>query len=870
MKSNLNRPIWPYMVILSILFTASMRAPRAWQRVASDESLAPKSATPRRDAAVRLASTALQPSIDARIPTISATTVVPAVAVQENPVATGDDELEEILASVADPADAQAADRAADHETQPELAADEPLPALTFPSEQTERPVHKPMPGGMIFVLTEPEGEAEPTGPQLTATATQPPLTAAPDNSSASDASIAEQWPAPENLLQSLERLANDAQTEAWASKTTDLIHRLIATAHLPAEHQANGDRLIDLRRLADQSKSLAQESHDATLRTALLRARFALRRRLPFWEAALGNDAVTNDASEVTDAELLQHVRVVDESLGDSKADDAWRGFLLLAKLRDALQNDSAISGDERRELREQILERLGQARAKQESRDFAQQDFFMAFDTALRRWSFESVSKPSVLRAVEAYEQDQTQRHVQEVFRLHRTLALSSDRQEQRLAEAIGKTYRNANFRLAVTDDLLNRWLPRDATVAEPVRDRLLGARVVGRSQTTTDVHLRLLPSNDSLRMVLEARGRVYSKTSAESGPAIFYNAGRATFMAEKELIVDASGIRALPSESSAQSRSNLLSVDTSFDSIPLLGSFARGVARSQHDDSQSDANAITQRKIAARARAELDEQVDDKVQQLAEEVRQRFWSPLVNLDLAPTPVELRTTDDRAVMRLRLADGYQLAAHTPRPQAPADSLASIQLHESALNNLLQRFELEGRTFELSELYAYLAKKLGRPPELPEDLPNHVHLTFADHEAMRVRCEGGRLKMTLQLARLETPRDTFQELEVVAYYQPQVRGMHTELARKDSIRLQGEHLNMRDQIVLRGVFSKVFSRNRPWQVIDAAKARDPRLSQMQVTELVLEDGWLGLSIGPLERASSNIARQPLPMRMSN
>ena len=96
MKSNLNRPIWPYMVILSILFTASMRAPRAWQRVASDESLAPKSATPRRDAAVRLASTALQPSIDARIPTISATTVVPAVAVQENPVATGDDELEEL------------------------------------------------------------------------------------------------------------------------------------------------------------------------------------------------------------------------------------------------------------------------------------------------------------------------------------------------------------------------------------------------------------------------------------------------------------------------------------------------------------------------------------------------------------------------------------------------------------------------------------------------------------------------------------------------------------------------------------------------------------------------------------------------------
>ena len=65
----------------------------------------------------------------------------------------------------------------------------------------------------------------------------------------------------------------------------------------------------------------------------------------------------------------------------------------------------------------------------------------------------------------------------------------------------------------------------------------------------------------------------------------------------------------------------------------------------------------------------------------------------------------IAAQTTVDRAIMRLRLAGDEQVGSHTPRPQAPADSLASVQIHESVLRNVVERLNLDGRTFTLPQL---------------------------------------------------------------------------------------------------------------------------------------------------------------------
>src|SRR6266404_3933752 len=114
---------------------------------------------------------------------------------------------------------------------------------------------------------------------------------------------------------------------------------------------------------------------------------------------------------------------------------------------------------------------------------------------------------------------------------------------------------------------------------------------------------------------------------------------------------------------------------------------------------------------------------------------------------LALDPTALTMETTEARLALRSRLAGGDQLGAHTPRPEAPADSLASTQVHESTLNNLLDHLDLAGRTFTLPELHKWLSDKLSRGElKSPDDLPSGVHVTFAAKDPVRVRCDSGRL----------------------------------------------------------------------------------------------------------------------------
>ena len=160
---------------------------------------------------------------------------------------------------------------------------------------------------------------------------------------------------------------------------------------------------------------------------------------------------------------------------------------------------------------------------------------------------------------------------------------------------------------------------------------------------------------------------------------------------------------------------------------------------------------------------------------------------------LALEPTLVAAETTEQRFVMRVRLAGDDQLGSHTPRPQAPADSLASVQVHETAMNNVLAAAGT-GRP----DLHAARVGPAHRPaaqPPLPAQTnPDHedVTITFASHDAVRVRCVDGRIEITLSIAKLAKPPRKWKDFQVRAYYRPEVHGRSVEFARDGVIQLIG------------------------------------------------------------------------------
>ena len=136
--------------------------------------------------------------------------------------------------------------------------------------------------------------------------------------------------------------------------------------------------------------------------------------------------------------------------------------------------------------------------------------------------------------------------------------------------------------------------------------------------------------------------------------------------------------------------------------------------------------------------------------------------------SLLLDPMMIAAETTDKRFSMRIRLAGPDQLGGHTPRPQAPSDSLASIQIHESMLNNVLERLELDGQTFDLAGLGQRLAERLHRYQPKPVDPDQEdVKITFAAKDAVHVRCNDGRLEITLAIARLSKGARKWKDFQV-------------------------------------------------------------------------------------------------------
>jgi hypothetical protein len=265
----------------------------------------------------------------------------------------------------------------------------------------------------------------------------------------------------------------------------------------------------------------------------------------------------------------------------------------------------------------------------------------------------------------------------------------------------------------------------------------------------------------------------------------------------------------------------------------------------------------------KLSARVRDRIDEEVRNRIDKVNLEYQTRVLAPLRTLTLAPTMIESTTAEDRMTMRVRLAATDQLAGHTPRPRAPSGSLASVQIHQSAFNNVLEKLELEGQRLTLTDLREWIESRLNCPGLLKiETDHDDMEITFSDRDAVTVLFQEGQIVITLSITELAKPPRRWSNFQVRAFYRPEVRGLSAVLARDGVIHLIGDSLG-RSQIPLRTVFGKVFHRDRTWLVTPRPMATDPRLAGLKITQFVVEEGWIGVALGPRRSYRYPMAARP-------
>lgn len=452
-------------------------------------------------------------------------------------------------------------------------------------------------------------------------------------------------------------------------------------------------------------------------------------------------------------------------------------------------------------------------------------------------------------LLVAIERYESAADAGHAAAVKTSLAGIGVSPSPAAAELTRAVSDHYLAPNVRLAIHRGFVERMLPETTVTNNPVQDFILGRPVRGRSTVEQSMGVRFLPHAGEIRMELVINGQVASRTVTESGPVAIHSKSQATFVVLKPIHLTVGGLAIGPARGSAATRAQLADIETSFDSVPIMGSLVRSIARNQHDDSRAEASREASNKIVGRACREVDQQSGPKLDEMAARVRERVWEPLVGLGLEPTPVALETTADVASLRLRLAADTQLAAHTPRPRAPADALLSVQFHETVANNTFEKFGLAGRRLELPELARLVCERLGLEPRVPDDLPDGVAVTFAEVAPLRVEFRDGLVHVRVALEAIESGRRNWYDLIAQVAYKPVAAGSQVFLEREGPVRIGGPDHEGRMEIALRTIFGKIFAKERPIALVPEKVTANPRLATVRAVQAVATEGWLGIAL---------------------
>jgi hypothetical protein len=367
-------------------------------------------------------------------------------------------------------------------------------------------------------------------------------------------------------------------------------------------------------------------------------------------------------------------------------------------------------------------------------------------------------------------------------------------------------------------------------------------------------SDLSLRLIPSDRTWKFALENQGRINTGASSRQWPVVIRSDSYAAFRSSTPIEITPDGAVLGSTDVNVQSKTKLRGIRSEFDSVPLFSSLVREIARNRYESMAPVTGQIQKSKIRGGVSGEVDQKVSEQLEKASETLARRLTGPLGTLQLSPLVVDMQTTESRLSARYRVAGDWQLAAFTPRPRAPLASLMSVQMHQSAINNLLETVLPSGEPKSIGEVAAQVKQLFGIQDSLiksdDDDFAADALIQFASTRPITVEIEDDILWVTMRVMRLKHEGIDLRRFIVRAGFRPQVDGLSASLVRDGHLRISGPDMSMRDRLPVRAIFNKVFSARRPLPLVQEEWTSHPGLQGLAVTQAELRDGWIAIAIG--------------------
>ena len=616
---------------------------------------------------------------------------------------------------------------------------------------------------------------------------------------------------------------------------------------------------LDSMKALANRGTIRAESISVSNHRKDWLCAAYSVTRRVDVWKAAWhacrsSNTSIPASSNgfspeSQTLSAVITAIRSDLELTRDAKA---WSKFLLLDDVEQLATRASELQHkQEAKQLAQRILGRLDGKQLTDVQANWLSRPSIDDLRITMQQWASTPVNYEVVLRQIEQIELDAVDQVSKQLAEASQNLRFSGKENDRDLATQLDLHYRNANIRVAIQGDFINRFLPQNEPMTVPIRTRAMGTNIYGRSQVESELEVSLAPSTDRWNLVLQSIGNITTLSTGQQSVVEIHTSGQAKFQSGTSVTVDRSGVTFDKTNVDVSGRIRLRKIETELDEYPILGSFVRTIAERRYVAMAPQANRISNRTAQQQIRAEISDTLDQQTKLANEKLGSLVINPLTRMELAPSVTEMRTTDELLLGRFRVAGEWQMGAFTPRPRAPSESLISTQIHQSAINNTLEKLLPSGEAIPLEEVLRQINASFGKESwEKPQDMPEGVEIRFSSSRPVSIEIEDGGVMLTLRIVQMKRGRAIdLRNVIIKAAYRPQTDGLHAYLVRDGHLSISGPNMSMRKRLPARTIFNKVLSTNHMLPITPKTLQDREAFQGLAISQLELERGWIGLAL---------------------
>lgn len=659
--------------------------------------------------------------------------------------------------------------------------------------------------------------------------------------------------------------------------------------AAIQAFYKADGDVAAQQQQLAKLKSKLGvidraiKDAQYAPIHEALMSLRGPLGRRIAVAEAVL--DTLGADPQTARREHLASKAAAVSAALADLEKDvksvpggSAWLPFIKADDLKSAL----AKSADD-----EAAAAALNTTKAKLARRetltDAAQKQFlsrqsFLNLEDAVDA-QLTAISAPpaadntpalrealqQLVAAIDEFEATSSALAAADARAKWKTVKQLAPDGGDRLEAALSANYFNYNVRMVASEPFLSRLLA-DARVEQgQVSDYILGAAVGGWQTTSTNVGVDLKPAPDRVRFDLVLNGTVQSNTAGATSEATIYTAGYHTFVARKEVTFDGQNFRTAPATIAVNANNTTTGATTRYSGT-LFGGMANRIAMREAAARRPQSQAIAASRVQDRVLPPFNSEADKSFAEAGQELDQQLFSGLRATGLYPDAQRYQSTDSAVRLSTRLMSDGELGGSVAESRLlPEANGAAMVVHESAVNNSIDRIGLNGKTMTEEELRhhleGFLTKALAREfkfkepeakptPTEGEDEEDKVpaKMVFAKDDPLRVQFKNGLMLLIIRAGMEREGKEPIPLQEITVGVKLLVEGDQIK-ALRDSVSIAAIEGDLSP--IQRKVVNSKISAALPDRAVSAKfDLEGPKHTvQARVSRLNVIEGWIAVGV---------------------